>query len=433
MRATDIAAIVTGGVEIVTPEALCRDRGFDLSRISVACIFVDVLTGYAIVDKSSVARIRDKSGTKAFFSPNLRMSLAKASDERPMEAERGWYLDELGGWPAGTGRGQRIAILDGGILYGSDLLPREADHSDFCSSSCVGADTGSIGTHGTRCAGAVGAHVKPGEPRRSVAPDSKIIAAQVVLRGYSEGTTLADFLLMISWAIHRWKVRVLSYSYSARIRQSGDDMLSMVAERLRALDLALIFCSVGEDPDLISYPANARGVVAVAGYEDPVPGSEICFCNIKHPEMWSALPDLFLAPVVGIMAVNSSGKPIDDFEGTSAACAFAAGMALLYMESYPCATVNQVLTEMKEQAKLIGNPDFPQYAWSAVRFPEKHPPSCFVKSICRAIAASRSFLLRSWLLWRERRAMRHCVRLVSAPARSPSDTTSPASPSAPRK
>lgn len=380
-------------VTVLTPSELCRSRGIDLDSINESTIFVDAVLGYAIFQKCAIGSSwagggpRKRSIVKNFeFDPSPGKS-------RPGSGASKWYLAEMGGWPAGTGKGQRVAVLDDGIIVGHEDLPRRQDHADFCSSSAVGADTYRSGVHGTRCAGVIGARKQCGMVRRSVAPNCQLVVGQV--RPENGNTTLADVLITMSWAVHRWNARIFSLSFGEPIKQPGADIFSMVVQRLRRLDRALVFAAVGNVPYLPGYPSSAPGVIAVAGYVEPrVSESGIRPWNIEQPQVWAALPDLLFAPCSDLMTIDGNGSYKDDFDQTSAACAFAAGVAALYMESNPCMTVEEILSLMKKNAQVLRSPDFPGHQWRAIRFPDQPPPGWFRRAMCRLWRCLRSFFRR---------------------------------------
>ena len=132
-------------------------------------------------------------------------------------------------------------------------------------------------------------------------------------------------------------------------------------------------------------------MVAIAGYvESHVSESGIRPWNIEQPQVWTALPDLLFAPCSDIMTIDKTndGKSIykDDFDQTSAACAFAAGIAALYMESNPCMTVEEILSLMKENADVLRSPDFPGHQWRAIRFPDQPPGRMVPARVVQATA-----------------------------------------------
>jgi subtilisin family serine protease len=370
-----VGGIVGHMVKVLTPIDLCRNRGIDVGSLGEDCIFVDDLLGYAVVDAKAIGILKDDPRSRNLhFEKNVYIQMDKDWKNTSYEP-KDWYLLEMAGWPEGTGKGQRIAVLDDGIISGCVALPRACDHRDFCSSGQTGAPTGNLGEHGTCCAGVIGAK---GQKRRSVGPDCELIVCQLVPRGGAGSTTLVDVLLMMSWAIHRWKVRVINISFGAPIRQPGIDMFSVVAKRLRVLDLALVFCAVGEISHSPAYPAKAGGAIPVAGYEQSDKAEDgaspgIQAFNMTNPEVWAKYGDLFFAPCNSLSTIGPDGNNLDYFGETSGACAFVAGVAALYMESYPFSRVEEILALMKKEAKMFLSPSLSGLYCRAISFPVRRP------------------------------------------------------------
>ncbi|MBL8298900.1 MAG: S8/S53 family peptidase [Rhodanobacteraceae bacterium] len=387
------------GKEILTPRDLCRDRGLSLARVAQGAVYFDSLLGYAILrsEDAGVLRSRQRRFDKKASSTNFGLKITRSrlkseglekldpgevllnDDSRPA---RNWRIRDLGNWPEQlTGRSQRVAVMDSGIAFGFDALPRRRDHADFCSCNWINACTHDLDDHGTKCAGVIGARVAVGSERRSVAPDADVIAAQVAKIDYENYTTLADLLLMLSWVIHRWKVRVVSMSFCAAIRNQGadgQDVLGIVAGRLRQFDRALIFCAAEEQGYgkhiQLSYPASADQVVPVGEYlvdRDTLANQQASLItdSVSTVGIWAARDDLLLGPGSNLTTIDDQGREDNDFSDPSGACAFVAGVAVLYMEAFPCRSVEQILAAMKADARRFTTPATCVQRWPAIRFP----------------------------------------------------------------
>lgn len=406
--------------QCISPRDLVRDRGLDQSMVGDGIAFIDDVLGYIIfrvtpecAEAEDNDAIRSPGRHKAVLPGvhNFKIMLEDMkADEAwalspavlPATSDR-WYLPQDFGldWPAGTGLGQRVAVLDSGIHASIGALPRRPDHADFCSCSGTSVTTHSIGFHGTLCAGVIAAKSDSGR-RRAVAPDCLLVVAQTQ-RWIDEGvgvqatlpfTNLVDVLLMVSWAVHRWNARTISLSFRAKTEgvDEGRDILGDVAKRLRRLDRALMFCAAAENSASLSYPANAAGVVAVGMYcplstHDP---SSPRLAIIKSLKLWVGKQDLLFAPGSDLLTIRPD-RTVDNFSGSSGACAFAAGVAALYMEAYPSLNVDEILALMKGNAVKIPRAPSGSPRWSALQFPRRGP----------ACAPRRLF----WQLWRWLRRM----------------------------
>lgn len=406
----------------LSPKDLCKHRGIAQSDIGAGVLFVDDLLGYAIYREPRVAA----TGTAPSSEPgwqgsptavaNFRIDLEPEKEQEWPERMLHWYLAEANGrkWPRGTGKGQCVAVLDSGIDSGIATLPRRPDHADFCSCSEVAQKTNAIDIHGTQCAGTIAARAGSDRMRRTVAPDCRLIAAQVQRR--HEGlirpetplalTTLIDVLLMLSWAIHRWSARVISMSFRANIAgvNARRDILGEIAMRLRRLDEALIFASAEEHPRSLSYPASAAGVVAVGGYSPRASATTLAIETLhirKRSQLWATKNDLLFAPCERLSTVVPPDTAVDNFSGSSGACAFAAGVAALYMEAYPDLTVEEILDLMKGNATKIPRKESKYTHWPALRFPRRGPAGALRR-----------------LFWNCRRRVRRKWREATEPDRS---------------
>lgn len=409
------------GKEILTPRDLCRDRGLSLARVAQGAVYYDNLLGYAISrsEDAGVLRSRrrlDKQVSSANFGLEVtrsRLKIEALEELDPSEAWltdkpqpfQNWHIRDMGNWPEQlTGRSQRIAVMDSGIAFGLSALPRRCDHADFCSCNWIGACTHDLEDHGTNCAGVIAARVAAGCDRRSVAPDADVIAAQVLKVDFENYTTMADLLLMLSWVIHRWNVRVISMSFCAAIRNqgaNGQDVLGIVAGRLRRFDRALIFCAAeeqGEVPHIqLSYPASAAGVVPVGEYfvdssTLAEPQVNLSADSITEVVAWAARDDLLLGPSSSLTTIDGQGHEVNRFGGPSGACAFVAGVAALYMEAFPCRSVERILATMKADARLFPTQGIADHEWRAIRFPPDRR-ACWLRNMFGPLvrAISRSF------------------------------------------
>ena len=368
---------------VIGPEQLIAGRGLDLAQIEEGRVFVDPLLGYAIA-AIDVRGLRYRCADEPFPGRTERSRIAldspdPARDPRPAQPAFDWNLERLGGWPECLrGDGQVIAVLDSGLTACHLRLPREPDHADFCACDAPAAETAHHSAHGTRCAGAIAARMPVGQ-RIAVAPEARLIAARITRRGLRAATGLCDVLLMLSWCIHRWSARVINLSVelstSSLSRQGDPALLGVVATRLRRLDRALVFCAAGDTEDALIYPARLPGMVPVAGYHIAVGGAPVPSLLLQR--LARSHPDLLLGPAIPRVTTtpcDGDSAQCDrlhaTFGGSSAACAFASGMAALYLQRHPDLSLERVLDRMKQQAEVIRDPLRPDHRWRGLRFPQ---------------------------------------------------------------
>ena len=201
-------------VTVLTPSVLCRSRGIDLDSIGESTIFIDAVLGYAIIQKCAI----DISGGAG--GPRTKNIVKNFEfDEGPGKSSPGsgppkWYLVEMEGWPAGTGKGQRVACA-GRRHHRRSSRPAETPGScRLLQQLRRGCRYVLLGRARDTLRRSHWAGKRGGTERRSVAPDCQLIVCQV--RPEKAKTTLADVLLMMSWAVHRWDVRIFSLISASR-------------------------------------------------------------------------------------------------------------------------------------------------------------------------------------------------------------------------
>lgn len=390
---------------VLTPADLCEVRGLDQSDIAGDVIFRDRLLGYVIFEELDDSQPTRSGGQdRGSAVKNFEIGLASEKDSAHPDVPGRWYVKQLDGWSKYTGARQKVAVMDSGVAHDVGALPRHPCHADFCGCEKPGMDTGDLEGHGTKCAGLIGATADK-KGRRAVAPDSQVIVAQIVRKGAPLVTTLVDLLLMLSWCVHRWNTRVISMSFSATLHDEGarPDLLGRIAERLRWLDRALIFCAADDRLGFMAYPATARGVVAIGGYvmKDgtlPDGGIPIQTDIMIRLSNWTGLRDLFFAPASKLATVRRDGSDFERFGDASGACAFAAGVASLYMEANPGLTANGIVRLMRDDSVPVVNPTFPTVIWRAIRLP-RNPAPCYFGAIGRAIYGYFVLVRRTLLSW----------------------------------
>lgn len=372
-------------IRIIRVQDICLGRGVDPPTHGSPTVYVDEVLGYAVSnfvpspadDWKASFLLKDIDIPLVIETTDPLGFIERALDYEDEDAaalkvgQPPWHVNSLGGWPCQTGEGQRVAVLDSGIGSGIPQLPRKADNSDFCSAIKARATTNDMdsSSHGTRCAGIIGARMGTA-PRQSVAPGCCIYAAQITT-GNGVYTRMSSLLLMLSWAVHCAKARVINMSFSASGACQKDPafcaLFSYVVGRLREKNLALVFAAALGGDTRLAFPANAGGVVAVGRYKrDDRYAPWLVIDTTSKPNGFLSKPDLLFGPGQSMASYNSNGTP-GKLGGLSAACAFVSGIAALYMQEYSALSVNQVLDVMK--TKAITAYDEKGQPWRCVQFP----------------------------------------------------------------
>ncbi|WP_386066782.1 S8/S53 family peptidase [Tahibacter sp. UC22_41] len=376
------------GIAVLTPDDLVRNRGIDVGDLFAQKIFVDSDLGYAIVNeriaqefiKTLNIRIKILKEQSPYLEnfPQIddsdihdnwraRIKSRPESEKLVDDAERKqlpWYVNPKDEWPKQRGAGVRVVVFDSGISSDIARMKRDEQDKDFCDCLAPGQRTWAVNMHGTKSAGAIGADDDQ-EIRTSPAPDCTIIAAQVT-RGDGVFVHLADLLLMLSWAVRAWDVRVgcLSLALDRNELEYKDqkDILSQVAMGLRERNQMLLFAASDETDGRLSYPACLDGFVAVGTFFRKSPDSS----TVYKPD--SALKDeLLFGPEAGVLTVTPRGP--ERYDDPSAACAYVTGVAALYVERYyESKGIKGVLDELFPQTQ--GSLKVTEESWPGVRL---HP------------------------------------------------------------
>jgi hypothetical protein len=227
-------------------------------------------------------------------------------------------------WAAGyTGKGTRVAILDGGYdEKHADLADRVKASKNFTDRPNTHDEDG----HGTHVASIVGGSGRSG--RQGVAPGADLLVGRVL--AYSGGQE-SWIIAGMEWAIAE-QAKVVNLSLGTRDPSNCTDPLAEATKRLVAQNKALFVIAAGNTyvDEGITSPGCVPGVLTVGAVDrdgrtadfsakGPAPGS-----HVLKPEI--------AAPGVGIMAANYDtwgDIPYQPMSGTSMASPHVAGAAAI--------------------------------------------------------------------------------------------------------
>ena len=250
-------------------------------------------------------------------------------------------------WRITTGENVKVAVIDGGFELGHPDLEDNIYLSYDCTDGGDGAQNGSymlsVDSHGTKCAGVVGA-INNDIGIIGVAPDSKLI---LLRRGYSTyygGDTI--FITYTDWHInalrkaYQFGADVISNSWSmANPNTNNYDIFDAVLEEAYTYGRSgngsvIVFSTGNQSKTFINYPSNSPYTIAVGAMN-----------NMGQKTSWSNYgQDLdVVAPGANIVTTNVIPRGSYCYaSGTSFAAPMVAGVAALILSTTPELTAEEV-------------------------------------------------------------------------------------------
>ncbi|MDE6416739.1 MAG: S8 family serine peptidase [Duncaniella sp.] len=254
-------------------------------------------------------------------------------------------LNVSNAWCYSTGRGIKVAVIDEGIdLAHVDLI----DNIDKISYDTEKKTNKSrlYGSHGTHCAGIIGATKNNGIHISGVAPDVTLISVSTnLVRVPLLESNLADG---INWA---WKngADILSCSWYCKPNDLIRDAILNAVTKGRDGKGCIFVKSAGNtitSNHAISYPGDlCEDVIAVSNIKsNGVISEDSCY----GPNILVAAPG---TNILSTLPDNEIGLN----SGTSMACPHVAGVAALILEINPSLSAEKVRAILARSAKKIGN------------------------------------------------------------------------------
>ncbi len=274
-----------------------------------------------------------------------------------MDIERAWNLS--------TGTDVVVAVIDSGIeLDHPDLAPNILGEGYDCVRDTV--PSAIRGSHGTACAGIIGAVKDNNLGIAGVAPSSKLISVS-----WGTGVTWQGLSNGMNWA---WQngADVISNSWSSVSSSSfmDDAIDNALTYGRNGLGSVIVFSSNNDNIDGGRYPGNSNPLILCVGAIDRcgvrsgridiVPDSCDPWCSSCRAGSSYGDPLDVVAGGTSVPTTDRQGNagynnPSDDestdisdgdytlqFGGTSAACPYVAGIAALVLEANPGLTVQEV-------------------------------------------------------------------------------------------
>ena len=248
-----------------------------------------------------------------------------------------------------TGSGIRVAIIDSGIADHSVLAGRIVDpvldRKAFVTTNGVELE------HGTLCAGIVCApRTYYGQNGFGVAPGIRLFDAQVManINSVADGTIESA----IEWADVEKHADIIVFAASSKTTTGPNPIFERIGRTLLDNDRLLIAAagraSAGAGTAGVEHPANCQSIVAVNSVDN---GFRPMTSSVGLLPASDFVDFAAIADALPSTSIPSSGTDrYGTIDGTSAATAFAAGVAALWAQQIPGARGRALWAALMEHA-----------------------------------------------------------------------------------
>ena len=243
-------------------------------------------------------------------------------------------------WETTKGDNVKVAVLDSGIdtdhedfgngkiPYGKNMLNGSEEHYED--------DTNN--SHGTHCAGIIGACFNNEIGIAGVAPDCQIIPVKVINKYNAVNASNLAFGIM--WATFEGNADIISMS----LTMNRADIVEQACNDAYNYGVVLVAATGNNYHERILYPANYSSVIAVGAIDQ---NKEKCdFSN--YGENLD-----FVAPGKDIISTIRNNE-YEYSSGTSEATAYVAGILALYIQEYPSMSPSDLKERLIELSFDLG-------------------------------------------------------------------------------
>lgn len=333
VKVTDEAGLPVSGVSIIAAGRQISYRGETDGKGLAKLVVHESFLPYLIASP--------RQGLWSRLIPSVTVSsrseLTVVLKKLPVSGDFTWGhtalgMDRIGG--AFTGKGVKVAVIDSGIAGHEDLVAAGGFNTlDGQEPTAWNLDEKG---HGTHCAGVMAARADNRLGIRGVAPGAEVYSLKVF-----PGGRFSDLLEAVNWCIDNY-IDVISMSLGSPY-PSEQVALALAEAHGRGITCV---AAAGNDAGAVGYPAALQEVIAVSaiGRVGTFPDDSAHSLNFsdysgrdgKHFfasfSNWG--PEIAVcAPGVAILSTVPAGYAA--WDGTSMACPFVSGLAVLILEAYP--------------------------------------------------------------------------------------------------
>lgn len=330
-------------------------------------------------DKNALelANIFHETGLFSYAEPEFLAPIKKSCYNDPMFAAQ-WNANNTGqnGLPVGPdinlceahsyakGNGVIVAVFDDGVQYGHPDMPNVTATRQWADFS---AEDGVNGSHGTRCAGIIGAQDDNGIGMVGVAPDCEIMPSAIIFDGIFATwpwgiATVVNFtwqngadVISNSWE-SSWVTSTVTNAYRNAMNNGRGGLGTVV-----------VFATGNDNLSRVSFPGRSDDRIITVGAMSPCaerknPGS--CDGETTWGSNFGTELDV-VAPGVNIPTIDLNGGYISGFNGTSSATPHVAGVAALILSVNPNLTLEEVNDIIESTAQKVGSYNYQSTAGRA--------------------------------------------------------------------
>ena len=257
-------------------------------------------------------------------------------------------------WNYSKGNDIVVAVIDQGVQLNhpdlqNNIYAQSYDIETNSSPSMV------YKSHGTHCAGIIGAIQDNNIGVSGVAPQCKIMSISVKL---DTSTTTSKIATAINWAwMHGADILNNSYYFPQYSDYIDNAINNAITYGRNGAGCPVFFASGNDNNQMVDYPANLVTTIAVGAMSPCGERKNFYSCDGEYnwgSNFGSSLD--IMAPGVAITTTDwHSGY--ETISGTSAACPHAAGVMALILSANPCLTAEEaraILCTSCDKLKICG-------------------------------------------------------------------------------